>query len=111
MNRARLVPYLQATFAVVLWGASFVATKVALCYLAPDALVWLRFAMGLVLLGIATAARGQMQLPRRNDLAYFALLGLIGITFHQWLQSNGLVTARATSGKRISVGSWLPAQT
>jgi drug/metabolite transporter (DMT)-like permease len=97
MNRPHLLPYLQATFAVVLWGASFVATKMALRSLTPDALVWLRFAMGVIILGFTTAARGQMQLPRRNDLAYFALLGLIGITFHQWLQSNGLVTARATT--------------
>jgi len=97
MNRPQLIPYLQATFAVLLWGASFVATKVVLRYLAPDALVWLRFAMGLVILAAAMLVRKQFELPRRNDLAYFALLGLIGITFHQWLQSNGLVTAQATT--------------
>ncbi|GAP13013.1 permease of the drug/metabolite transporter (DMT) superfamily [Longilinea arvoryzae] len=101
MTRSRLVPYLQATFAVLLWGASFVATKVALRYLAPDALVWLRFGMGLALLGLTMLARRQFELPGRNDLAYFALLGLIGITFHQWLQSNGLVTAQATTGSWI----------
>lgn len=92
---------LMALFAVTLWGASFVATKVALRYLAPDLLVWLRFTMGLLVMGAATAARGQLQLPRRGDLPYFALLGLIGITFHQWLQSNGLVTARATTSAWI----------
>lgn len=27
----------------------------------------------------------------------FAFLGFLGITFHQWLQANGLVTARATT--------------
>jgi drug/metabolite transporter (DMT)-like permease len=30
-------------------------------------------------------------------LGYFAVLGFLGITFHQWLQSNGLVTAQATT--------------
>lgn len=97
MKRSLLVPYLQATFAVILWGASFVATKVALRYLPPDTLVWLRFSMGLAVLGLVVAARRQFVLPRRADLSYFALLGLIGITFHQWLQSNGLVTAQATT--------------
>lgn len=101
MKRSLLIPILQATFTVILWGASFVATKVALRYLAPDVVVWLRFAMGLVLLGLAVGARRQFQLPRSADLPYFALLGLIGITFHQWLQSNGLVTARATTSAWI----------
>ncbi len=101
MKKSLLVPMLQATFTVVLWGASFVATKVALHYLPPDTLVWLRFAMGLVLLGVAVVARKQFALPRLSELPYFALLGLIGIAFHQWLQSNGLVTAQATTSAWI----------
>lgn len=101
MNKLLLVPILQAASAVVLWGASFVATKVALRYLAPDTLVWLRFGMGLAVLGLAVAARKQFHLPRPADLPYFALLGLIGISFHQWLQSNGLVTAQATTSAWI----------
>jgi drug/metabolite transporter (DMT)-like permease len=105
MKKSLLIPILQATLAVILWGSSFVATKVALRYLAPDTLVWLRFAMGLVPLGAAVAARKEFSLPRAADLPYFALLGLIGITFHQWLQSNGLVTAQATTT------SWIIATT
>ena len=97
MRTALFLPVLQATAAVVFWGASFVATKIALRYLTPDMVVWLRFAMGLAVMGLVVAARIQFQLPRRADLPYFALLGLIGITFHQWLQSNGLVTAQATT--------------
>ncbi len=97
MKKSWLLPYLQALLAVILWGASFVATKVALRYLHPDTVVWLRFSMGLALLGATVAFRRQMQPPRLADLPYFALIGLIGITFHQWLQSNGLVTAQATT--------------
>lgn len=84
-----------------LWGASFVATKVALRYLTPEAVVWLRFAMGLVVLGLVVIARKQFRLPYLADLPYIALLGLIGITFHQWLQSNGLVMAQATTSAWI----------
>jgi drug/metabolite transporter (DMT)-like permease len=87
----------EALFAVLAWGASFVATKVALRYLAPDAVVWLRFTMGAVILGAAVVARKQFRLPEKRDWAYFALLGFLGITFHQWLQSTGLVTAQATT--------------
>jgi drug/metabolite transporter (DMT)-like permease len=87
----------EALFAVLAWGASFVATKIALRYLAPDAVVWLRFTMGAVILGAAVVARKQFRLPEKRDWAYFALLGFLGITFHQWLQSTGLVTAQATT--------------
>lgn len=99
--RRSVLPIVQAVISVVLWGASFVATKVAVSYLSPVTVVWLRFGMGLVILGLAVAARKQFALPRRADLPYFALLGFIGITFHQWLQSNGLVTAKATTSSWI----------
>lgn len=95
INRRRAI--FEALFAVMVWGASFVATKVALRYANPDVVVWLRFTMGVVILGIAVLAGRKFALPKKRDWAYFALLGFIGITFHQWLQSTGLVTAQATS--------------
>jgi drug/metabolite transporter (DMT)-like permease len=97
--------YLKITFAVLVWGASFIATKVALEEVAPVTVVWLRFGMGVGVLLLAVAWRGQLALPARADLGYFALLGFIGITFHQWLQSTGLVTAQA------STTAWIVATT
>jgi drug/metabolite transporter (DMT)-like permease len=88
---------LKALFSVIVWGASFVATKVALGYATPITVVWLRFAMGVVILGLAVTLRGQFAFPQGRDWGYFALLGFLGITFHQWLQSTGLVTAQATT--------------
>ena len=88
---------LKALFAVTVWGASFVATKLALQYLAPNALVWLRFTLGVVILGLAVGLNRQFSLPQGRDWAYFAILGFLGITFHQWLQSTGLLTAQATT--------------
>ena len=88
---------LKALFAVTVWGASFVATKIALQYAAPSTVVWLRFTMGVVILGITVILSKQFSLPQGKDWAYFALLGFLGITFHQWLQSTGLLTAQATT--------------
>lgn len=87
----------KALFAVAVWGASFVATKLALQFVAPTTLVWMRFAMGVVILGLAAGLSKQFSLPERKDWGYFAILGFLGITFHQWLQSTGLVTAQATT--------------
>jgi drug/metabolite transporter (DMT)-like permease len=97
LNTTRNIALLEASFAVIVWGGSFVATKIALTYVSPVTVVWLRFAMGVTILGIFVLARRQFAIPSRKDAAYFALLGFIGITFHQWLQSTGLTTAQATT--------------
>ncbi len=97
MTRSHFIATLGIIFAVVVWGASFVATKVALRQVSPVTVVWLRFTIGVIILGTATLLRGQFALPRRQEVGYFVLLGFLGITFHQWLQSTGLQTAQATT--------------
>jgi drug/metabolite transporter (DMT)-like permease len=97
MQKIKLLPHLEALFAVVIWGASFIATKIAVEQIAPITVVWLRFSMGIIVLGIAVVLRGQFALPDKNEWGYFALLGFLGITFHQWLQSNGLLTSQANT--------------
>lgn len=96
---------LKALFAVTVWGASFVATKIALQYAAPTTVVWLRFAMGVIILGLAVGLTKQFSLPQGRDWAYFALLGFLGIAFHQWLQSTALVTAQASTTSWIVASS------
>jgi drug/metabolite transporter (DMT)-like permease len=104
-DRARAVALLKVTVAVVAWGASFIATKVALRDLHPVTVVWTRFLMGVLVLGATVLSRRELRAIPLRDLGYFALLGFIGITFHQWLQSNGLVTAQA------STTAWIVAST
>jgi len=97
----RLTAIIEATLAVFAWGITFVATKIALRYIQPVAVVWLRFAIGVLILGIVVLLRRQFQLPKSRDYLYFALTGIIGITFHQWLQSTGMVTSQATTSAWI----------
>jgi drug/metabolite transporter (DMT)-like permease len=88
---------MKALLAVLFWGASFVAVKIGLKYNPPVTLVWMRFTLGVIILGITVGFRRQFLLPRQRDWSYFALLGFLGFTFHQWLQSTGLVTSLATT--------------
>jgi drug/metabolite transporter (DMT)-like permease len=97
LERRKIIAIIEVTFAVIVWGASFIATKVALRDVSPVTIVWLRFGMGLPILAAAVAARKQFALVARNEIGYFAFLGFLGITFHQWLQSTGLQTAQATT--------------
>ena len=93
--------YLGLTVAAIAWGASFVATKRAVSEVSPATVVWVRFGLGVLVLGAAVAARKQWALPPRRELPFFALLGFLGVAFHQWLQANGLKTASATTSSWI----------
>lgn len=95
--RGLRIAYAEAFLCVIIWGLSFIATKVALRQASPVTLVWLRFGMGVLLLGGAAGLRGQLAWPARNEIGYFALLGFSGIAFHQWLQSTGMLTSQANT--------------
>jgi drug/metabolite transporter (DMT)-like permease len=97
VSQRRTLPILEAIFTVVVWGGTFIATKIALQEVSPATIVWLRFGMGVIILGTAVLLRKQFAIPERSEWLYFALLGLIGVTFHQWLQANGLRTSQATT--------------
>ena len=89
--------YIELTFAAVAWGVSFIATKIAVQQVNPAVVVFLRFAIGAVIMLAILLARRQLTLPTFKEGVYYALLGFIGISFHQWLQSTGLVTAQAST--------------
>jgi len=103
LDRTRLRAYIKICITVIVWGISFIAIKIALRDLSPVSVVWLRFGMGVAVLAFVALARQQLNLPSHRDLAYFALLGFLGITFHQLLQSTALLTTQA------STASWIVA--
>jgi drug/metabolite transporter (DMT)-like permease len=105
VSKSKIFPYLGVLFAVIVWGASFIATKLGVRDVTPITVVWLRFGMGVVILGIAVIVRKEFALPAKNEWGYFALLGFLGITWHQWLQSTGLQTSQA------STTAWIVATT
>ena len=105
MPKQKIFPYFEVLFAVIAWGASFIATKIGVKEATPITVVWLRFGMGVLILGIAVAVRKEFALPAKNEWGYFAFLGFLGITWHQWLQSTGLQTSQA------STTAWIVATT
>ena len=83
-------PRLQAFLAVVLWGISFVATKAALREISPVTLIFSRSAIGAVLLLATLAARRLPLVPPRSSWGPLALMGFVGVCFHQLLQAFGI---------------------
>jgi drug/metabolite transporter (DMT)-like permease len=88
-------PRLGAFLAVVFWGLSFVATKAALRELSPITLVTTRFALGVALLLFLLRARRVPLLPPREAWGALALMGFVGVFFHQILQSFALTMTGA----------------
>jgi len=79
----------KALFVVAVWGASFVATRIALETFTPAGLVAVRLLMGTAVLAAVARARRQTLWPGPSDRAVVILLGLI-LGGHLLLQALGL---------------------
>lgn len=81
-------------FVVTVWGASFVATRVAVDWLHPVALVAGRLLVGTLVLGALAGLRGGPLLPRRRDWPVCSFLGIV-LCGHLLLQARGLLDTTA----------------
>jgi drug/metabolite transporter (DMT)-like permease len=89
--------------AVCLWGASFVATKIALADFQPLLIILVRTVIGIfVLFPFLIISKG-LTMPSRRDVPALVLLGMVGVAFYQWLQAVGVQLTSA------SQTSWLTA--
>ena len=99
-----LWPRTGALLSVILWGTSFVATKLVLREISPITLVFVRFAQGAVLMTLILAWHRELRLPPRSTWGWLFLMGFIGIFVHQLLQVNGLrLTSATTTGWLIGL--------
>jgi drug/metabolite transporter (DMT)-like permease len=89
--------------AVVFFGTSFVAIKIALSQVDPITLISIRFGLGLLLLWPLLVARGKFERPTVKELLRTAILGGMGILSNQWFQAVAMLSAGA------STASWLSA--
>lgn len=96
-QHSKLSAQIKLVTAVAVWGGSFVATKIALQDASPFTVVFLRFLIGLLILGWVAWRKQELVIPSfKVGLQLFGL-GFMGIAFHQWLQSTGLVTSQAST--------------
>jgi len=83
-----------ALVAVLFWGASFVAVKIALGSFHPLGLAATRLVLGFVLIAAVQRARGGALFVGGRDLAVCALLGTI-LAAHLTIQAHGLLRTSA----------------
>lgn len=98
------MPRLLALVAVVFWGVSFVATKAVVREISPIAVIFLRAGLGSALLLALLARRGQLAAPPRDTWRSLAVMGFVGVAFHQLLQAYALrVTSAVNTGWLIGL--------
>jgi drug/metabolite transporter (DMT)-like permease len=87
----------QALWAIIFWGFSFIATKVALREMDPFTLLALRFGIGGCLLLVVQLRKDKKFLKEfsSRDWIYLLLLAIIGIAGHTLLQAYGLLYTTA----------------
>jgi drug/metabolite transporter (DMT)-like permease len=90
-------PRLGALLAVLFWGVSFVATKAVVREIDPTTLVFTRAGLGTLLLLGMLAWRRERALPPRDALLSLAVMGFVGVAFHQLLQAHALTLTSAVN--------------
>lgn len=96
-KKTPITTIIKLLIAIAVWGGSFIATKIALEEVSPVTVVWLRFLLGVIILGFFAKSKNELVLKSKQDIVELIWLGFIGITLHQWLQSSGLVTSEAST--------------
>lgn len=98
-----MLPHLLLLVAVIIWGWTFVATKILVAELGPVDIFALRLAIGLPVLGLVLLFKRVPLRFGRDDLMPLVAGGAI-LAFHFPMQIAGIVTTTATnSGWIIAV--------
>lgn len=97
-------PRAGVLLAILFWGISFVATRAVVQQISPITLIFMRAALGsLLLVGILTA-RGRAWIPPRSAWPPLLLMGFIGVALHGLLQAYALqLTSAVNSGWLIGL--------
>lgn len=88
---------------VILWGASFVATKSLLDSLTPLAIIYIRLILGIISALTIALIRKRSFSINRKDLKGIFLLAIVSIT-HLWIQVTGMqYTSASNTGWIIGI--------
>ncbi len=96
-NQTLLSTRLKLLLTITFWAGSYAAIKIAVGEVSPVSVIWLRFLIGFVILGLVAWRRGELAFPPREDLPCLIVTGFSGVALHHLLQSSALVTVEATT--------------
>lgn len=108
MGNRKSAGHLAALFTIIIWGTTFISTKVLLVDFRPVEILFFRFVMGFAALLLACPHR-MKGVGRRQEMT-FALAGLSGICLYYLLENIALTDTMASNvGVIISVAPFFTA--
>lgn len=108
MNNKIITGHVAALFTLIVWGTTYISTKVLLKDFQPVEILLFRFVMGLIALFIAYPH--PLKWTTKKQEATFALAGLSGLTMYYLLENVALTyTSASNVGVIISVAPFFTA--
>ncbi len=95
MENKHTTGHLLALLTIIIWGTTFISTKILLIDFSPIEILFFRFIMGLVALMIVYPHR--MRVGNRKHELYFAAAGLCGVTLYYLLENIALTFTMASN--------------
>ena len=100
--------HLAAFFTIVIWGTTFIATKVLLQVLTPVEILFYRFFLGYLILWLVVPKN--LKLDNHKQELYFMAAGLLGVTLYFLLENFALTfTLAANVGVIIAIAPFFTA--
>ncbi|MBS5000660.1 DMT family transporter [Holdemania filiformis] len=101
-NDRQRIGQAAALVTILIWGTTFISTKVLLDTLSPVEILFLRFSLGYLALWLTAPRR--LRLTDRRQEGLFALAGLCGVTLYYGFENLALSATRASNvGVIISI--------
>lgn len=108
MKNKRLTGHLAALFTAIVWGTTFISTKILLVDFQPVEILFFRFVLGYVILFAACPRRLKRESGRQEGL--FVLAGLCGICLYYLMENIALTYTMASNvGVVVSVAPFFTA--
>lgn len=100
--------HLSALITIVIWGTTFISTKILLKDFSPIEILFFRFTIGLIMLLIICPHR--LKIIKKKQELYFAAAGLCGVTLYFLLENIALTYTLASNvGVIISIAPFFTA--
>lgn len=102
MKNKTMIGHILAFVCIMIWGSTFVSSKILLDNFTPIELLFIRFLIGFLTLCILSPKI--LKLENRKDEIWYILSGLTGVFLYYFIESTALVYTYATNvGVIISI--------
>lgn len=95
INNSNTAGHMAAIMTIIIWGTTFVSTKILLQVFTPIEILFFRFAMGLLALFLIYPHR--LQVTNKKYELFFVAAGLCGVTLYYLLENVALTYSMASN--------------